>query len=984
MTVFLSAAALSLAVATTAFAQSATATIVGRVVDTQGLPVPGVTIVAASPNLQGTRETVTSTNGDYIISLLPSGTYTVRFELSGFTPQTRTVSVAPTQVAPLEVEMGPAAVSETVEVVGRTADILTETAQVATNFSQDLIAVLPTARDLNATMLLAPSVHPTGPSGSYSIAGSMSFENLFLVNGVTVNENLRGQAFDLYIEDAIQETTVATAGVSAEYGRFGGGVVNIITKSGGNMFSGSFRDTLNNDKWRKMSPFEKSPTAGVNAGRDLRIDKLVPTYEYTFGGPAIRDRIWFFTAGRLQKQESGRNTAITSIPYPFTEDTKRYEFKGTYSLDMNHRFQGAYTKHNRKQLNNTFNQNLSMDLASLGDRRLPENLSTVNYTGVLASNFFVEGRYSNRHQSFIGSGSRYTDLIRGTLLLDRSRGNTRYWTDTFCGVCDNEKRDNEDYFGKAEYFLSTKSLGSHSMTFGYDLFNDKRFANNHQSGSDYRILGTSSIIQGAGPSAVIYPQFLGDGTTIIQWNPIPLGSQGSNFRTHSVFYNNAWRVNDRLTANLGVRYDKNNGQNQAGDTVITDDAWSPRLGVIFAPTGNPSWTLTGSVAKYVTAISQTIADASSAGGNYETRQFIYRGPNINPAGTANPVTPDVAIQQLFDWYFANGAANLPLNGAPSIPGITPQIGDLTSPHVWEYAVGTSRSVGARATVRSDFVYRAYHDFYADFTTPGSRAQDKEGRSYDLITIANDDDLAKRRYAGWTVQGTYRWTPIDIGGTYTLSRNWGNFEGETVSNGPIRFEGTRYPEYKDASWNYPDGDLSSDQRHRSRLWLNYRPQFARGLTLSLLQVMESGVPYGGGGREAIAPDGAVTSGVDSRPYVTNPGYLTPPAGANTTYFYTARDAFRTEAQYRSDLGISYAYRIPGGRGLELFGQLQIIQRINTAILTPVTSAALQPFNPFTTVPVRGVNWDLNPNFGRAVSRFAYTTPQSARLSFGVRF
>src|SRR6185369_5126119 len=141
--------------------------------------------------------------------------------------------------------------------------VFVETAQVATNFNQELIANLPTARDINATMMLAPSVHPTGPSGSYSIAGAQTFENLFLVNGVTVNENLRGQAYDLYIEDAIQETTVATAGVSAEYGRFGGGVVNIITKSGGNMFSGSFRDTLNNDKWRKKTPFESSPTAGV-------------------------------------------------------------------------------------------------------------------------------------------------------------------------------------------------------------------------------------------------------------------------------------------------------------------------------------------------------------------------------------------------------------------------------------------------------------------------------------------------------------------------------------------------------------------------------------------------------------------------------------------------------------------------------------------------------------------------------------------------
>lgn len=349
-------------------AQSTTGTISGRVVDAQGLSVPGVTVIATSPNLQGARETVTSGNGDYILSLLPPGTYTVRFELTGFAPQTRTAAVAPTQVAPLEVELGLAALTETVQVIAESADVLTQTAQVAMNFQQELIANLPTARDLNATMMLAASVHPTGPSGSYSIAGANSYQNLFLVNGVTVNENLRGQAFDLYIEDAIQETTVATAGVSAEYGRFGGGVVNIITKSGGNAFSGSFRDTLNNDQWRTMTPFEKSADGGVGAGRDLRIDKVVPTYEYTFGGPVMRDRLWFFTAGRLQKQESGRSTAVTNIPYTFVEDTKRFEFKGTYALSSNHRFQGAYTTHARAQLNNTFNMNLSMDLASLGDR----------------------------------------------------------------------------------------------------------------------------------------------------------------------------------------------------------------------------------------------------------------------------------------------------------------------------------------------------------------------------------------------------------------------------------------------------------------------------------------------------------------------------------------------------------------------------------------------------------------------------------------
>src|SRR5438445_384833 len=105
------------------------------------------------------------------------------------------------------------------------------------------------------------AAHPSGPSGAYSIAGAMSFETLYMVNGVNVSENLRGQAYDLYIEDAIQETNVATSGISAEYGRFGGGVVNVITKSGGNLLGGSFRETFHNDKWRTLTPFEDTQIA---------------------------------------------------------------------------------------------------------------------------------------------------------------------------------------------------------------------------------------------------------------------------------------------------------------------------------------------------------------------------------------------------------------------------------------------------------------------------------------------------------------------------------------------------------------------------------------------------------------------------------------------------------------------------------------------------------------------------------------------------
>ena len=978
-----------------ATAQTTTGTISGRVVDSQGLPLPGVTVSASSPNLQGVSSAVTSANGDYIFTGLPSGTYTITFELSGFEKQTRTATLAPTQVFPLNVTMGVAALTETVNVVGRSADVVTQTAQVANNFKQDLINTLPTNRDITSTLLMAPAVHPTGPSGAYSIAGSMSFETLYMVNGVNVSENLRGQPYNLYIEDAIQETTVSTAGISAEYGRFGGGVVNVITKSGGNTFSGSLRDTLNNDKWRTLTPFEQSQISADPLHQELRVDKTVPEYEYTAGGPVMKDHLWFFTAGRLQTQESGRSLVITNIPYTYTDQTRRYEGKGTFSINSNHRFQGAYTKIIENQTNDTFNTAASMDLRSLDNRQLPEDLSTGSYSGVLSSHFFVEARLSDRHFSFIGSGAPTTDLIQGTLLLDGQRNNTRFWSPTFCGICTPETRDNTDAYAKGTYFLSTKSGGSHNMVFGYDLFNDKRFANNHQSGSDYRIFATTSYTQGQN----VIPEFLGDGTTIIQWNPIPVGSEGTNFRTHSLFYNDNWRVSDRLTANLGVRWDKNNGADSAGRLVAKDSAFSPRLGLVWDPFGNQKWAVTASFAKYVSAIANSIADSSSPAGNPQTFQFVYRGPSIN-AGSPTVSTPD-AIAAVFAWYNANGGANLPLAGAPTIPGLTPIIqGSLASPNNLEYAAGVSRQFGSQAAIRADYVYRDFRDFYVTVLNTGTgTVTDQFGKHYDLAEVQNSNDLT-RRYSGLTTSATYRFsTTVDAGATYTLSHAWGNVEGENVGSGPITATAFSYPEYKQASWNYPIGDLSIDQRHRARLWLNYGLPWVNGLTLSALEALESGVPYG-----AVGP-------IATQPYVANPGYLTPPGntgGSAVLYYFTTRDAYRTQGQIRTDFAGNYAYHLRNAHNLELFGQLQVLNvfnqfqlcgcgqtvftnggavtqtTIDQTVLTAANSAAYARFNPFTTTPTQGTNWTLGPHFGQALNRFAYTIPRELRVSFGLRF
>src|SRR5262249_6272209 len=186
-------------------------------------------------------------------------------------------------------------------------------------------------------------------------------------------------------------------------------------------------------KGRTLTAFEDTQIATDAAHKEVRVAKTVPTYEYTLGGPVMKDHLWFFTAGRVQTQESGRSLVITNIPYTFTQETRRFEGKGTFSVNPNNTFQGAYTKIIQNNANYTdtrdpFNAAASMDLRSLDNRQLPQDLFTANYNGILSSNVMLEARVSSRHFSFIGSGAPTTDLIDGTLLLDRARNSTRYWS----------------------------------------------------------------------------------------------------------------------------------------------------------------------------------------------------------------------------------------------------------------------------------------------------------------------------------------------------------------------------------------------------------------------------------------------------------------------------------------------------------------------------------------------------------------------------
>jgi hypothetical protein len=990
--VLITAAALLVA-ATPAWAQAPTGTISGRIVSADGQPLPGVTVSVMGARLQGTRATTTSANGDYIVPLLPPGDYALSFEIGGFQTVREVRSVAGSQTALVDVTMSLASVNESVTVIGQ-AQPFVETAQVATNFRQDLMATLPTNRTLDAVLLMAPAVHATGPHGAYTISGSQSYENLFTLNGAVITENLRGQPFALYIEDALQEVTVSTAGVSAEYGRFDGGIANAITKSGGNIFSGSFRTSFANDNWRSLTPYESGLMAATPTLK-FKTDRTVPTYEGTLGGPVKKERVWFFTALRSQKQESTSTTKFTDIPYVRTNDEQRYEGKLTYAPRPGHSLQGSFLKVNQLS-NNIPTTTVVMDLRSLTNQGQPQNLYSMHYTGVLGRKLFVEAQFSARHLTLTGLGATTTDLINGTLVIDPLH-RSRYWSPSFCSgsTCEgNEQRDNSDAIVKGSYFLSGKGVGSHQLVFGYDRFNDHIWANTHVSGSDYRITGTTSILRGSD----VFPQFL-PGSTFVEYDPLLTKSVGSNLRTHSAFVNDSWRPNGHLSFNLGLRLDKNQGNDGGGQNVGDKASLSPRLSAIWDPTANGKWALSASYSRYVMALTSNVASSTTAAGNPASFVWIYTGSPINPDSTAATdtlVKTDAALHQIFDW-FRNGNDTTATAASAYVPGVNVKLQrPLASPYSNEYAGGVSRALGNRGMLRLDGTYREYRNFYSlrtDLST--GKVTDRFNNVYDLNVVENTD-VVKRRYASLVTQVTYNVASrLDLGANYTLSHAYGNLEGETVSNGPSGASVLSYPEYRRMSWNAPMGDLMIDQRHRARIWATYvAPVPGPGaLTLGLIQQMASGSPY------------AALATINPKFFVTpNPGYQTPPTKMD--YYFTARDEFHTDATYRTDLSVNYGYHISRagrvqpelffhGEVLNLFNQFQLCgcgaSVFNNGGVTDLTTInqsmavnAGVPFDPFNSVPVSGVNWNLGPGFGTALSAFAYTSPRIFRFSVGVRF
>ncbi|MCA1560250.1 MAG: TonB-dependent receptor, partial [Acidobacteria bacterium] len=461
-----------------AFGQGTQTGILGGVVRTSdGLLLPGATVTILSDSLQGDRLATSDAAGAFIFRGLPHGRYVVKFEMSGLTPLERVA----------DVPLG-----------GRS--------------------------ELDVTM-----VHNAPSTGQVTISGAFAYDNVFLLDGVDINDNLYGYPNDLFIEDAIEETQVLTSGVPAEYGRFSGGVVNAVTKRGGDSFSGSFRVNLTNPSWTDETPLE------TEQGTE-RQNKLSQSLEATFGGRLVRSRLWFFSAGR--RQNTDVETALPETGIPFVDSTKnrRYEIKLTGKPATNHTVEGVFINNATERVRVAFP--FTIDPRAVVQPTVPNRLYVANYRGVITPTIFAEVQYSRKTFAFLNSGGTGTALTDSPFI---GQNPFSHYNAPFFDATDPEDRNNRQIAGSIAYFKSTRTRGRHDLKGGLEVFTTTRTGGNSQSPtgyvyfSDYKLVGGSIALDASGR---LIPQFVPEGSLLFTY-PAERGAK-LDIKTTSLYLQDRW------------------------------------------------------------------------------------------------------------------------------------------------------------------------------------------------------------------------------------------------------------------------------------------------------------------------------------------------------------------------------------------------------------------------------------------------------------
>jgi hypothetical protein len=859
-----------------AFGQQ-TGGIVGKVIGTDNLVIPGVTVEARSNVLPGPRVTVTGGAGEYRLPALPPGEYAVTFELSGMTKATKQVQVQLAQDATVNVTMSVGGVTESVTVTAETPLMEKASTAIKSGVSAQTIRSLPTGQEYRDLIKLIPGVQVTQDGTRGPSAGGSGQDNVYKFDGVNVTLPLFGTlSAEPASYDIAEVTTIKGGAKAVDFERSGGFSVDSVSKSGSSRYAGQV-----------SYQFQTAGMAAkVQSGSASKYSQGLSWLTANVGGPVIPNRAFFY-ASYYRPERNRANRANLYGELPDYNSTRNEGFgKMTLTPTGTILVNASYRYSHRLDKSDLFGQ-ASAATTGTGYESW-QRIGTADGSWVINSQSFASFKFTHYENPNQGRPDNVSNAVVNTTLGTKIDVNSldtlgllsvpapisgqdtynafvqplidRYgYVSPTTGLKTGSGLvgygtlfDKDDFFRTSwqiAYNLNLGSTTSHDIHLGYQRYTDSEDLIRSSNGwGSITVPGGRSASLGIGGVPAYYIAAFQQQTT------------GAVPPIHSSYWSQSIEVNDTIrhknwSFNLGLlaSNDRLYGQDLKEDSTTVSGyvkspgtvyqmyelpfkkMLQPRLGATWAYNGKD--TIYASYATYVPAAS-SLPRAASWARNLATTINAY----FDQTGVLYGVAPVAGS-----------------TGKLFVAGMTPKT-------VQEYLLGTSKQINPRWTARAYARYRYADHFWEDtqnnarlvFGMPAGwgpselyilnltdRLTQIGVSSSNSAYVITELDRAYTKYYEATVESEYRSTKVYIRGSYTWSKYYGNFDQDNTSstdNDANRFIGSS--NIGDGAgrqlWNFKEGTLRGDRPQSLKLYGYY--QLGWNSTIGAFFLAQSGQPW----------------------------------------------------------------------------------------------------------------------------------------------
>jgi hypothetical protein len=576
-------------------AQLVTGDLQFSVVDSLGDPVPGVNAVVTGPNVQGARGGVTNDLGLCTVLSLSPGKIVVRLSHTAYQSMVfenvliqlgKTTSLGKIRLLQRTVDMPEQLVS------GQRLNIDPTTTTYGSNLRQSDFETLPIERTYRSISTLLPLVNQSYLGDDISFAGATGLENKYLIDGVDVTETYKGYTGTDLPYNFIKEISMIAGGYEAEYRSALGGILNVVTYSGGNEFSGEAFGFFTSNG---LTGSPRQGPLDIGSGQFADYD-----FGFRLGGPLIRDRLWFL--GSYNPKVESRE-----VPIP--------DFGNYTDKSVSHIFAGKLTWKASEKVNvnfNVFGDPSEEDLVALGGIPLalgnPDPMLQKGIGGGI--NLALQGSFTPDDKFLVEwSLARTNRNLDYEAATERGKDDIQFVnnaTDSLSGGTDGPTHLHS--FGTTVGVTGTWISGSHTV----------------KSGMAFKDIGTDR-------GRIQHALYRSDDTTY--WENYREINCTVHNRIPSIFAQDSWLVNEKLRVNVGLRWD---GQFLVGSDGYVHqkilDQIQPRIGIIFLPTGDGAQKFSLSFGRFYQELSTELASTYLVDEGAEYWILYNHDPRVSPSG----------------------------------------------------------------------------------------------------------------------------------------------------------------------------------------------------------------------------------------------------------------------------------------------------------------------------------------------------------------